>query len=49
MLIDCDIHPALPSSAALLPYLDDHWKEQVTTRGIDGLSDGAKVRTAKGP
>ncbi len=37
VLIDCDIHPALPSSAALLPYLDDHWKEQVTTRGIDGL------------
>ena len=37
MLIDCDIHPALPGSAALLPYLDDHWKEQVTTRGIDGL------------
>ncbi len=37
LLIDCDIHPALPSSAALLPYLDDHWQEQVTTRGIDGL------------
>ena len=36
-LIDCDIHPALSSSADLLPYLDDHWKEQVTTRGIDGM------------
>ena len=35
--IDCDIHPALPGMAALLPYLDAHWCEQVTTRGIDGL------------
>jgi predicted TIM-barrel fold metal-dependent hydrolase len=35
--IDCDIHPAVPGMAALLPYLDDHWREQVTTRGIDGL------------
>ena len=35
--IDCDIHPALPGMATLLPYLDDHWREQVTVRGIDGL------------
>ena len=35
--IDCDIHPALPSTKALLPYLDDHWREQVLQRGIDGL------------
>lgn len=35
--VDCDIHPALPSTGALLPYLDDHWREQVTQRGIDGL------------
>ncbi len=35
--IDCDIHPAVPSMRALLPYLDDHWREQVTVRGIDGL------------
>ena len=33
--IDCDIHPAVPSQAALLPYLDDHWREMVATRGID--------------
>jgi uncharacterized protein len=35
--VDCDVHPAVPGMAALLPYLDDHWREQVVTRGIDGL------------
>ena len=35
--IDCDVHPAVPGMAALLPYLDDYWREQVTVRGIDGL------------
>ena len=35
--IDCDVHPALPGMAALLPYLDDNWRAQVTARGIDGL------------
>ncbi len=35
--IDCDVHPALPGMAALLPYLDPYWREQVTIRGIDGL------------
>lgn len=35
--IDCDIHPSLPGTRALLPYLSDHWAEQVTSRGIDGM------------
>jgi predicted TIM-barrel fold metal-dependent hydrolase len=35
--IDVDVHPAVPGMAALLPYLDAHWREQVTVRGIDGL------------
>ena len=35
--IDCDVHPALSGMAALLPYLDPYWQEQVTVRGIDGL------------
>ena len=27
--IDCDIHPAVGGTrTTLLPYLDDHWKEQ---------------------
>jgi predicted TIM-barrel fold metal-dependent hydrolase len=37
MRIDCDVHPGLPGTAALLPHLDDHWREQVVSRGIDGL------------
>ncbi|MCW3476671.1 amidohydrolase family protein [Limobrevibacterium gyesilva] len=36
--IDCDIHPAVPSLQALLPYLDEHWREQVVTRGLDELA-----------
>ena len=36
--IDCDIHPAVDGTrTTLLPYLDDHWKEQVVSRAIDGL------------
>jgi uncharacterized protein len=35
--IDCDIHPAVPDFDALLPYLDDYWRETVLTRGIDRL------------
>jgi hypothetical protein len=33
--IDCDIHPAIPSTRALLPYLDDYWREHIIRRGID--------------
>src|SRR3569623_3486686 len=33
--IDCDIHPALPSMRALLPYLDEYWRAHVTMRGLD--------------
>jgi len=36
--IDCDIHPAVPSIEALLPHLDDHWREMAITRGIDELN-----------
>ncbi len=32
--IDCDMHPAVPSTAALLPYLDDYWRDQVVNRHI---------------
>jgi hypothetical protein len=35
--IDCDVHPALPGIAALLPYLNDYWCDQVAIRGIGGL------------
>ncbi len=36
--IDCDIHPSVPSLKALLPYLDEHWQETVTARGMDELN-----------
>jgi predicted TIM-barrel fold metal-dependent hydrolase len=36
--IDCDIHPAVPDFGALLPFLDDYWREAVRTRGIHLLN-----------
>lgn len=35
--IDCEVHPAVASMQVLLPYLDEHWREQIIVRGIDGL------------
>lgn len=37
--IDCDIHPALPGTATLLPYLDDYWRDTVSMvmKGIGRL------------
>jgi len=35
--IDCDVHPTVPDIAALLPYLDEMWRESVETRGILSL------------
>ena len=37
-IIDCDIHPNVPNLKALLPYLDDHWREMVQQRGMDELN-----------
>ncbi|MBV9813951.1 MAG: amidohydrolase family protein, partial [Acetobacteraceae bacterium] len=33
--IDCDVHPALPPTRALLPHLDDYWGEHVLRRGLE--------------
>ena len=35
--VDCDLHPAVPHLTSLLPYLDDYWQDQVTTRGMTDL------------
>jgi uncharacterized protein len=35
--IDCDVHPTVPDLKALLPYLDDHWRDSTEERGIPGL------------
>ena len=49
MRIDCDIHPGLEGTrTTLLPYLDDHWKEQVTSRAIDGLDLTSYAGVMKG-
>jgi predicted TIM-barrel fold metal-dependent hydrolase len=35
--IDCDVHPAAPAMAQLLPFLDDYWRDMMVARGTDGL------------
>ena len=35
--IDCDLHPAVPGIATLLPYLDPHWADAVAQRGVHDL------------
>ncbi len=35
--VDCDVHIDGRGTAPLLPYLDDHWREAVVTRGIDAM------------
>jgi uncharacterized protein len=35
--IDCDLHPGMPGVPALLPYLDEYWREQLGNRHIDRL------------
>src|SRR5215510_2956421 len=33
--VDCDFHPRAPSPRALAPYMEEHWRDTVVTRGID--------------
>ncbi len=35
--IDCDIHPGVPNTAALLPYMNPYWQDQFVSRGVDGI------------
>ncbi len=35
--IDCDVHPAVPSLAALTRFMPPYWREQVESRGTEGL------------
>jgi uncharacterized protein len=35
--VDCDIHLPVPGMGQLLPYLDDFWRDMVTSRGMDRL------------
>jgi hypothetical protein len=35
--IDCDVHPSVPGMRALMPYLEDFWRDSVEDRGITSL------------
>ena len=37
MQIDCDIHPGTPNTAALFPYMPEHWRDMSQMRGIEDL------------
>ncbi|MEJ1977134.1 MAG: amidohydrolase family protein [Acetobacteraceae bacterium] len=39
--IDCDIHPAVPTVSALLPYMSSYWREMLQTRGLDELNSNS--------
>ncbi|MEX2129108.1 MAG: amidohydrolase family protein [Xanthobacteraceae bacterium] len=47
--IDCDVHIAVPSMNVLLPYLDDYWRESVTSRGLDRHSMNITGQPANAP
>ena len=47
--IDCDIHPALPGTDALLPYLDDYWREHVLMRGLQRDNYNARAFPPNAP
>jgi uncharacterized protein len=36
--VDCDVHPTVPALAALMPYLDEMWRDTVVRRGLDELN-----------
>jgi predicted TIM-barrel fold metal-dependent hydrolase len=35
--IDCDVHPFVPGTKVLMPWLDANWQEQIVDRGIASL------------
>jgi predicted TIM-barrel fold metal-dependent hydrolase len=47
--IDCDVHISVPSMRALIPFLDDYWREAVTTRGLDRHSLNITGQAANAP
>src|SRR3954471_22837402 len=40
-VIDCDLHPAVPSIEVLTPYLPAYWREQISQSGFKGPVDSA--------
>jgi uncharacterized protein len=35
--IDCDVHVAVPGLSAIVPYLDDYWRERVRVQHLERL------------
>ena len=40
--VDCDIHLPVPGMGQLLPYLDDFWRDMVTSRGMDSSGPSSR-------
>ncbi len=47
--IDCDLHPASPATATLMPYLDEYWRETFIMRGVDRMSLAMTASPARAP
>jgi predicted TIM-barrel fold metal-dependent hydrolase len=47
--VDCDIHPALPDTRALVPHLDEFWRAHVLRRGIEGEDHQLNFFPARSP
>jgi uncharacterized protein len=45
-VIDCDLHPIVPSIEALTPYLSAYWREQIGQSGFKGPVDTAYPASA---
>jgi predicted TIM-barrel fold metal-dependent hydrolase len=45
-VIDCDLHPSVPSVQVLLPYLSAYWREQIGQSGFKGPVDNAYPTSA---
>lgn len=44
--IDCDVHPSVPGVKALLPYIEEHWRDHLDYRGIDDIDFTFGMRRA---
>jgi predicted TIM-barrel fold metal-dependent hydrolase len=45
-VIDCDLHPSVPSIKVLTPYLSAYWREQISQSGFNGPVDSAYPASA---
>ena len=45
-VIDCDLHPIVPSIEVLTPYLSAYWREQIGQSGFKGPVDTAYPASA---